>query len=208
MRNITLVALAALALSTAGCLQPDCKGQTLVCGGACVDIQTDNHNCGSCGVQCGNGTQCKSGVCSLTCEQGYVECDGSCIDPLTSEGYCGASGSCTGSERGTQCQAGQECNGGTCTCPAARPDHCGSGPQAFCTDFQTDPLNCGTCSNTCNSGALCSNGACLQSCSAGQTACPTDAPSYCATTLNDPNNCGSCGHSCNVGEVCANGTCG
>jgi hypothetical protein len=35
------------------------------CGGACVDRQTDVHNCGACGTMCPSGAICMSGTCSL-----------------------------------------------------------------------------------------------------------------------------------------------
>lgn len=34
------------------------------CGGACVDTQSDEANCGDCGVQCGIGEVCEKGSCS------------------------------------------------------------------------------------------------------------------------------------------------
>ena len=34
-------------------------GQT-TCSGACVDLATDNANCGACAVACGAGTQCEN----------------------------------------------------------------------------------------------------------------------------------------------------
>lgn len=46
---------------------PDCKAgacQCLetVCGGACVDLQTDGHNCGACPHDC-QGQSCQAGLC-------------------------------------------------------------------------------------------------------------------------------------------------
>jgi len=40
------------------------EGQTL-CGSACVDLQTDASNCGSCGHVCGGSSFCASGTCQI-----------------------------------------------------------------------------------------------------------------------------------------------
>ena len=34
-----------------------------ICGGACVDLGTDCHNCGACGVVCASGESCTLGAC-------------------------------------------------------------------------------------------------------------------------------------------------
>lgn len=50
------------------------------CGGVCVDVQTDPNNCGACSKVCAAGphatSACNGGVCSFTCDSGYVDCDG------------------------------------------------------------------------------------------------------------------------------------
>lgn len=34
-----------------------------VCNGVCVDFETDRMNCGACGIRCGGGEACESGLC-------------------------------------------------------------------------------------------------------------------------------------------------
>ena len=46
------------------CKVPCAQGQ-VVCGGVCVDTQSDDANCGSCGNACGGGSTCSNGACEL-----------------------------------------------------------------------------------------------------------------------------------------------
>ena len=117
---------------------------------------------------CANGGQ--PPYCADLCEE--VECpyaqdachdDGKC-DPNT--------GDCLSPVRpdGTPCDdndastEGDICTNGVCagTCISGRTD-CGSlnfsGQR--CSDLQTDPNNCGVCSNQCSAGQTCVNGACV-----------------------------------------------
>jgi hypothetical protein len=43
----------------------------------CVDIATDEQNCGACGHPCSTGQNCTGGVC---CDAGRAVCDGVCCD--------------------------------------------------------------------------------------------------------------------------------
>src|SRR5207245_553825 len=93
-----------------------------------------------------------------------------------------------------------------CSCPAATPDLCGSTPDTFCTNKQTDTKNCGTCARACDPGLICSSGVCVANCGATFTACPAGAPTYCAQLGSDVNNCGGCGTVCLSGS-CVDGGC-
>lgn len=42
----------------------DCSGGETFCSGNCVDTDTDEGNCGSCGATCGASETCSSGVCT------------------------------------------------------------------------------------------------------------------------------------------------
>ena len=99
-----------------------------VCGcncvnGACPDYQTDNFNCGGCGIQCPSG--CCNGTC---CPSGTSCCYGTCMDSIDYK----------------KCEnCGSVCTDKTQTCcPGAQ------GPGA-CTNTQIDPQNCGQCGNVC-----------------------------------------------------------
>ncbi len=64
-----------------------CGGGLTMCGGACVDTQTDDAHCGACGVGCTGGT-CTAGAC--VCPMGRTLCAGRCVDLQTDIDHCGA----------------------------------------------------------------------------------------------------------------------
>jgi len=77
----------------------------------CVNLQTDNANCGTCGNTCTSTQTCQGGQCvNNACPAGQTECpagSGHCVDTQTDEANCGACGNA--------CAAGQTCEGGVCT---------------------------------------------------------------------------------------------
>ena len=85
-----------------------CPGGDNACSGACVDEQTDNDNCGGCGVACAAtgiaGVVCQSGVCA--CPSGETACGAACVDEGTDPNNCGGCG--------MACGAGNVCNVGLC----------------------------------------------------------------------------------------------
>lgn len=72
-----------------------------------------------------------------------------------------------------------------------------------CVDLTSNPAFCGTCSNACDTGEVCSRGDCLPSCQSGLTNCS----GACSKLPVDPDNCGACGNVCGAGLVCSAGTC-
>ena len=68
----------------------------------------------------------------------------------------------------------------------------------------SDPANCGMCSNACPSGQVCSGGQCGLQCVGGSTKCG----SACVSTATDSANCGACSNVCASGLVCSSGQCG
>lgn len=87
-----------------------------LCGDDCVDINTDEENCGYCDYACGDGWTCVEGVCqpepcttpdcNQGCTAGYANCDGECVSLATDSRHCGA---CF-----KPCDAGQACSGSVC----------------------------------------------------------------------------------------------
>jgi len=81
-----------------------CPAPMIVCASNCVELATDENNCGSCGNACVIGATCNTGVCA--CGSGEVACPSGCADLATDVNNCG---SC-----GTQCQIAEICNFGAC----------------------------------------------------------------------------------------------
>jgi hypothetical protein len=126
----------------AGGACPGCPGDC--CEGVCVDLETDDGNCGGCGRVCGVLALCCGGECHppgapscLGCEpecgEGLACCDAICIDTSSDETNCGTCG--------RVCGPGQECMGGACL------TSCGGD----FVDLSTDSNHCGRCGRRCMS---------------------------------------------------------
>ncbi len=90
---------------------PSCE----TCGGIlCVDLQSDESNCGACGSPCGDGRVCAAGACIDPCEEGTTLCGDGCFDLATSGDNCGRCGHA--------CAPGTTCQAGVCACDADLPD--------------------------------------------------------------------------------------
>jgi hypothetical protein len=191
--------------------KPDCKGTAQVCAGSCVELKSDNLNCGTCGAACGTGQVCSNGACTVTCAAGLVNCLGHCIDPSTERAHCGASGACAGGTAGAACADGQLCSAGQCaqTCSDAQAA-CPVASPTYCADLTRDTNNCGACGATCPSGQQCTTAAGSTACACPDStpdACGTGTGSFCTSKQADPQNCGACGTICAAGQVCSAGSC-
>jgi hypothetical protein len=62
------IAFALLAACSSGGAKTEtvavCKGASVACGDGCVDVRSDNQNCGACGTVCGGGDVCVAGACA------------------------------------------------------------------------------------------------------------------------------------------------
>lgn len=102
--------------------------------------------------------------------------------------------------------------GDHCTCPPGRTSCDGT-----CVNLQSDPLNCGRCTNRCNAGPhstpLCSQGTCTSVCASQDFKdCNGFPDDGCEVNLKtDPLNCGDCHHECpggpNAAPACVDGQC-
>ena len=106
----TFTVLAACGSSTAK--QPDaaaCLTGSTQCGATCVELASDQLNCGACGNVCGAGDRCTTGTCTpipFACPTGLTTCGGTCRDVAVDHDHCGACG--------TSCTAAEFCEAGTC----------------------------------------------------------------------------------------------
>jgi hypothetical protein len=179
----------------------------------CVDLKTDNANCGTCGKPCAPEQTCLSGSCKSLCSPGQTGCmpEGGgapyCVTTQSDNSNCG---SC-----GRVCGAQQVCMAGVCVDEClpnqkACPDPEGGAP--FCADVQTDNDNCGSCGKVCGVLQSCTMGMCTGACEQTQTLCAPDASDdggpYCADIMTDSQNCGGCGNVCPpLQPLCTGGQC-
>jgi hypothetical protein len=207
--------------SNGGCAI-SCQPGQVNCGGSCIDPKTSPQFCGasgacgaggngSPGATCGQGQVCAAGTCATSCPPGEVLCGGLCIDPTSSVAYCGATAGCgvngVGSA-GFKCVSGQVCSNGSCTATCVPGQLvCPVNGVPTCVNPLTDDTYCGAnapCQGfkTCQSGQVCSNGACTATCApnlalcSGQCTDPKTSPAHCGAaaggqcnspTATDPN---------------------
>ncbi|TNE49875.1 MAG: hypothetical protein EP343_10090 [Deltaproteobacteria bacterium] len=131
------------------CVAKDCDVGTRACDGfTCTDLQTDNFNCGQCGIICNNGLQCVRGECKSFCPDGRAVCGDTCPDIKTDNQHCGQ---CFNS-----CSSTQTCIEGKCQC-FSNLEQCGR----ECVDTFSNQFHCGVCFKTCSSTQRCSQGVCI-----------------------------------------------
>ena len=169
MGHRSLMAIAALALVTAGCGDDErvCDPgatQKCYCAGGIAGYQTC-HTAGSGWGTCSGCTAKQDGSVDMgadaagpdiapgkddagkpdaaPCGPGTKWCNGKCADLQKDVDNCGACG--------TKCKAGQVCSKGTCSvsCQTGLTNCYGS-----CVNLETDVFNCGACGSTCKTGQI------------------------------------------------------
>lgn len=198
------------------CGEMTCAPGETCCADACTRLSVDIENCGACGNACDPGVGCRGGECGGPacpggCAEGYECCGSACVRLETDSLNCGRCGRSCGP--GGRCVAG-ECVTTSCSPPCdesgPRPDCCGE----VCTNFLTDPDNCGLCGNRCEMPLAdrCMESGGVGRCScAGRPACGVGqqcCSDGCRSVAVDSVNCGECGHRCATGESCRDGVCG
>ncbi|MFN8593179.1 MAG: pentapeptide repeat-containing protein [Thermomicrobiales bacterium] len=142
-----------------------CSGATPTCcgaapGGTCVDLESDENNCGACGKTCGAGQSCCNGSCTATttCQALGRTC-GTAPDGACGTLHCGV---CSGST--------PSCSNGACaTCAATCP---GAGC-VFCFNLAEGDTVCGRASDV----------ECRLSCTSNAD-CPVESP-YCLASFGN-----------------------
>lgn len=113
-----------------------CHGSQSCCTGACVDLSSDNNNCGSCGNVCTGGATCQGGVC---------------VSPNT----------CDGCDLNQPCNFAIPCGGSeNCNCWVdASHTFCWCGPLDPCSNHEP----CGA-NDSCPDGQVCVENCCGKLC--------------------------------------------
>ena len=210
-----------------------CTGNLTLCSGACVDLATDQDNCGACAFSVPFGQTCRDGqffsgeTPSLTgtlstrptavtatsaaaegsCNGGRTSCNGTCRDLRLDSANCGFCGNI--------CASGYDCRNGSCspkvtlttiTIQAAADQLCARGEilcGSTCADLFTDKKNCGVCGRACGDQEICVNARCGPACSDSGD---TLCDNQCVDLDTDTENCGSCGTSCPTSPPNARGS--
>lgn len=98
------------------------------------------------------------------------------------------------------------CGSSDSTVDAPEAGSCDSGKTqcaGVCVDLDKDPRYCGGCGVACDTGQVCSRGACVVACQSSLTNCGGS----CVNLKADRESCGACGLTCAQGQVCSSGTC-
>ncbi len=195
-----------------------CDPDRIECGGSCVDPQTDNANCGRCGVTCAASQRCEGGTCAgdphqcdgTTCPTGCCDADGACRDG-TANDFCGTTGApCE------RCPTGGACVAGACVsvpppCGGTGQPCCVLGPACTaggCCDRET----CVAAGDPCGPAAACSDGTLTPRGTCEASTCEPAEPVRCAPYGCDGERCadhrqvdGDCAgdHFCNAMGRCA-----
>ena len=158
-------------------------------GVGCVNTQTNNANCGGCGIICPQGQICSGGSCVLNCQAPTPNlCGNQCVNTQTDALNCGTCG--------FQCTGGKICSAGGCVCPAGQTDCNGT-----CVNTLTDDNNCGppgqaACGDACAANENCVAGSCELDCVDPFLDCGGAA---CIDKRTDEQHCGACNASCDDG---------
>ncbi|MBI5478109.1 MAG: hypothetical protein HY906_04595, partial [Deltaproteobacteria bacterium] len=152
---------------TASCVdgrcQIDCDAGFVECPGACVDLNTDPDNCGTCGWECTSAQVCRSSNCVANpCGTGYHDCPPAGCVTNNDPNHCGAScapcpadngtATCDGVSCGLECDSGYHECGGLCVSNASVLS-CGQSCTACADPTHGSPTCDGTrCGVTCDGG--------------------------------------------------------
>jgi len=176
-----------------------CNGLDDDCDGVAdngFDLDQDPNNCGSCGHVCeipNALATCEGGTCVLAgCQPGHWDVN---EDPTDGCEY-----------------ACHRTNDGTELCDGMDNDCDGAADEDF--DLQTDPLNCGACSNVCvflNGFGACVGGQCaLDACRGGYVDVDGSSQNGCECRMDLVEGTTPCVEgqpgACGAGEVCADVT--
>lgn len=166
-----------------------------VCWRETGSYNSDPKNCGACANDCGEGNECKNGVCNQTCShtEGSDTVSTNNINLAEDSMHCGA---CNYS-----CPKGSRCSSGVC-----KPQD-QVGGDLICNneriyDADSNTKHCGSCGNQCPEKATCKDGYC------GVNTCTKDGKELTDIHLmTDSEHCGVCTKACPANTICKQGSC-
>ncbi|MBQ9394508.1 MAG: hypothetical protein IJU23_03195 [Proteobacteria bacterium] len=137
------------------------------CVSKCVDLKTDNANCGDCGNVCKADHACEEGVCVLKCEETEEVhvCGDDCVDFTVVNNYhCGScENRCNDSQKCVKVENTEEPGMFVLECQEVTDVECTEEGKNLCwgacVNKNEDANNCGECGNVCESGS-CVDGVC------------------------------------------------
>jgi hypothetical protein len=144
----------------------DCDGNRN--NGCEANLGSSDTHCGSCGRSCqfsNAAGQCVSGQCRLAiCNSGFGDCDGNpsngCeVDLNTTPTACGMCGRTCSLSNATAGCAGGQCTVSSC---AAGFGNCDNNAANGCETPINTNTHCGACGRSCEAGANCMGGTCVQ----------------------------------------------
>jgi hypothetical protein len=122
-----------------------CTADQTNCNGMCVNLNTDNGNCGNCGHACPSGNPCNYGRC--------------CASPVGDPKNCGGV-SCFRASYNIYAPCGEENCQAVCLEINPWDADCGLTTGAQHVKFYSDVNNCGGCGFRCNATEICDHMKC------------------------------------------------
>lgn len=197
---LSLVLSSIAGCNTSGLVGGACAHGLSPCGHSCVNLGSDEANCGSCGFECDTTEACRAGVCMPGPDTGG---DGTTSDTTTSGAV---------SEPDASLGTSEPVRDGGLDGAVSEPDGSVSsaaegGIEEPCFPPYSSAENCGACGVVCTEEApFCAPSgdtfACVDGCDDPLQLCAD----RCVDLVTDPLHCGECGNACPTG-LCRDSEC-
>ena len=175
----------------------------------CIDVLSDNDNCGKINHKCPTNSNCNNGQC--ICDKGLVLCGSECIEPRISQ-CCGFEVDENSKTPFDTCNIElEDCNSVVgsahiyeCACRFGKDEN------GNCIDTNSNNKYCGDDKDNCENiigGAICVEGSCKCNNDKAKIKTNSEGEKVCAEVLNDPNCCGDECKKCDTNQVCEERKC-